>query len=70
MKLSICIVDFSLSQWKAEKMLSIMDNYSIAKLEEELGLFGYLNSENQTCDKTGTFSALSWWTNSTGNYKL
>lgn len=70
MKLSICIVDFSLSQWKAEKMLSIMDNYSIAKLEEELGLFGYLNSENQTCDKTGTFSASSWWTNSTGNYKL
>lgn len=51
-------------------MLSSMDNDSIAKLEEELGLFGYLNSENQTCDKTGTFSASSWWTNSTGNYKL
>lgn len=67
---SICIVDFSLSQWKAEKMLSSMGNYSIALLVEELGLFGYLNSENQTCDKSGTISALSWWTNSTGKYKF
>lgn len=67
---SICIVDFSLSQWKAEKMLLSMGNYSIALLVEELGLFGYLNSENQTCDKSGTISALSWWTNSTGKYKF
>lgn len=57
-------VDFSLSQWKAEKMIPSMDRYSIAILEEELGLFGYLYPENQTCDKTGKFSASSGWTNS------
>lgn len=41
-----------------------MDKYSIAILEEELGLFGYFYPDNQTCDKTGKFSASSGWTNS------
>lgn len=41
-----------------------MDSHSIAILEEELGLFGYFYPKNQTCDKTGKFSASSGWTNS------
>lgn len=58
------ILDFSLSHWKVKKMISSMDKYSIAILEEELGLFGYFYPDNQTCDKTGKFSASSGWTNS------
>lgn len=45
-------------------MISSMDRYSVAILEEELGLFGYLYPGNETCDKTGKFSASSGWTNS------
>lgn len=41
-----------------------MDSHSIAILEEELGLFGYFYPKNQSCDKTGKFSASSGWTNS------
>lgn len=46
-----------------------MDSHSIAILEEELGLFGYFYPKNQTCDKTGKFSASSGWTNSKFFYK-
>lgn len=45
-------------------MISSMDRYSVAILDEELGLFGYLYPGNETCDKTGKFSASSGWTNS------
>ena len=56
--------DFSVSQWKSDKMVTSMNNYSIAVLEEELELFGYLYPENQTCDKASDFSSSPGWINS------
>ena len=64
MEFFVLFQDFSLSQWKADKMVTSMNNYSIAMLEEELGLFGYFYPENQTCDKSSDFSDSPGWINS------
>ncbi|XP_062581277.1 uncharacterized protein LOC134243073, partial [Saccostrea cucullata] len=55
--------DFSIGQWKAEKMVTTMNEYSIAILEEELGMFGYMFNKTQACDRSTTFSTSSGWTN-------
>lgn len=44
-------------------MVSTMNEYNIAVLEEELGLFGYLYNKTQACDKSTKFSVSSGWIN-------
>lgn len=42
-----------------------MEDYSIARLEEELGMHGYLYNSSQVCDRSsGVFNSPSaGWTN-------
>lgn len=45
-------IDFTFTDWKLQKGYSQMEEFSIAKLEEELGLYGYLHNATSMCNRT------------------
>lgn len=57
--------DFVLNNWKSEKGVTTIEESSIARLEEDLDMFGYLNKAADICNKTaGIFaSPATGWTN-------
>lgn len=60
---TLCI-DFTFTDWKLQKGYSVMEDFGIAKLEEELGLHGYLHNSSSMCNRTtGLFA------NSTNGWK-
>jgi hypothetical protein len=60
------ITDFVLDDWKRDRGFTSMEEHSIARLEEELGMFGYLHKPADICNRTaGIFtSPATGWTNS------
>lgn len=65
MSVSFISTDFVLNNWKSEKGVTTMEESSIARLEEDLDMFGYLNKAADICNKTaGIFaSPATGWTN-------
>lgn len=57
--------DFTLSSWENKNKYTTMEKYSIARLEEETGLRGYLYNFTQMCDITSAKfnSPSAGWTN-------
>lgn len=65
-ELNFCfLTDFAFSSWKTQNKYTAMENHSIARLEEELGMHSYLYNSSQVCDRTsGIFTSSSnGWTN-------
>jgi hypothetical protein len=58
-------VDFTFTDWKRQKGYTTMETFSIAKLEEELGLYGYLHNSTSMCNRTdGIYSgSTNGWRN-------
>lgn len=61
---TLCI-DFTFTDWKLQKGYSVMEDFGIAKLEEELGLHGYLHNSSSMCNRTtGLFAnSTNGWRN-------
>lgn len=59
------LLDFTFDSWKTKNKYTVMEDYSIARLEEELGMHGYLYNSSQVCDRSsGVFTSPSaGWTN-------
>ncbi|XP_062596534.1 uncharacterized protein LOC134257978, partial [Saccostrea cucullata] len=64
-KIGIPVEDFTFSSWKTQNKYTTMEEHSIARLEEELGMHGYLYNSTQVCERTsGIFASPSaGWTN-------
>lgn len=43
--------DFVFNNWKSEKGVIIMEEFSIVRLEEDLDMFGYFNKVVDICNK-------------------
>lgn len=59
------LLDFTFNSWKTKNKYTVMEDYSTARLEEELGMHGYLYNSSQVCDRSsGVFTSPSaGWTN-------
>lgn len=44
-------IDFVFNNWKSEKGVIIMEEFSIVRLEEDLDMFGYFNKVVDICNK-------------------